>query len=270
MFLSYPLMLNSDADYKIVMAQTLTLDDPVPDLTWEDLGPDQLRSESGEYSGYRGMDSSDKRRSAVLGIAPGGTIAQKIVRDTLPTTAYDQILTSRVHVSIFNSAMSRTIGLPLPTSPVSVHTYIRAGLPWFDLYEENIPAVQLPTAGPLQQLKSVAEKEAEKRDSRGHSGQQEDCGYCTHQMATIALEPCNHFFCDGCSAGLSACPTCSCRVQGKRRFAAPMMVPGQEEHLGVDRLDARIAKLKRAAGTGVIVYFRNAEDDISPLTGGET
>ncbi len=146
--------------------------------------------------------------------------------------------------------------------------------PWFDLYEENVPAVKLPVDGPLQKLKSVAEKEVEKRASGARdpsSGeQQKDCGYCTHQMATVTLVPCNHAFCDDCTEGVGACPTCSSRVLGKRVFAAPMMTPRNEDSLEVDKTDDRVVKLKRVAGTGVVLSFRNAADDVYPLTGGST
>jgi hypothetical protein len=215
--------------------------------------------------------SAPRSKSAVLGIAPGGSINQKIVRDVLPIKFYDQAPggTSRLYINIFNSSMCGDIGLPVPETPVGPESYLNAGLPWFNLYEEHVPAVKLPEDSALKSLKSVNELEKEKR-AKGDSTAQIACGHCTHQLATVELVPCAHCFCDECLEGVTVCPAerCGMRITSRRIVGAAMAAPGGEDKLGLGPNDPRVVKLKRVAGTGNLICFEKKEDNVCQLCQG--
>ncbi|EMD39427.1 hypothetical protein CERSUDRAFT_113076 [Gelatoporia subvermispora B] len=209
---------------------------------------------------------------AVSGLAAGGTIAQKIVRDTLPPIAYDLSRGVRLHVAILNAPQFPLItGLLVPASPVSSQTYLAMNLPWFELWEEHVPVAgnALPGSGNLLgDVESVAEMDRERKTS-GDGRAQRECGYCAYEMATVVLTPCGHAFCDGCLAGVSAhvCPACRGAVVGRVQVAAAMPVAGNEEWTGVQAgsNDPRIMHLKQYAGTGRVGSFRCVGDGVSAL-----
>lgn len=100
------------------------------------------------------------RAGAAMGLAGGGKIEQKIYPDPHGVETWDEGNTGRVFVHIVNSEMWREItGEAPPPSPVSAATYTQYGLPWFKLYDEGLG--DLPAAGPLAGVKSVAQKDAE-------------------------------------------------------------------------------------------------------------
>jgi hypothetical protein len=250
---------------------SIAVNDDLDEGEWDDL--DDWTDRSIEMSRMCGPPVERERiprraRSAALGIAPGGSIDQKIVRDVFPVTFYDQSPggTSRMYINIFNSSMCGNIGLPVPSTPVDPKSYLDAGLPWFDLYEEHVPAVKLPGDSALKNLKSVSELENEKR-AKGDLTAQIPCGYCTHQLATVELVPCAHSFCDDCLEGVTVCPAerCGMRITSRRNVAAAMATPGEEEKLGLGPNDPRVVKLRRLAGTGQLLCFEKKEDDVYKL-----
>ena len=217
----------------------------------------------------------------VMGFAGGGRIAQKIVRDKYPPITYETT-SVRLFVSVLNSMHFSTVtGLPPPPSPVSPQTYLDYGYPWYALFEENVPVANNADAsgtGTLAQVKSVAQIDKARRDAGFASTAQEDCSYCSYQMATMCLSPCGHAVCDDCLAGIPehACPACSQRVSRRERFAAAMVAPGQEEADGIDlsagvtvdaQLDKRLVVLQRYKGTDTVVSFKEKKDDVSSLHG---
>jgi len=91
-----------------------------------------------------------------MGLAPGGRMKQKIYPDPFDFSDWDTAHTSRCFVHIANSMMWRNItGEPPPTTPPTAAEYTRAGLPWFDLYDERKHA--LKGSSVLDRLKSVLE-----------------------------------------------------------------------------------------------------------------
>ncbi|GBE89383.1 hypothetical protein SCP_1600440 [Sparassis crispa] len=99
---------------------------------------------------------------AASGLAAGGRITQKIVKDSLPASAYDRSRGVRVRVGILNSSyFAAATGLPPPETPISSATYNKLRLPWFVLYEENVPvADNLTVPNKLTEVKSVANLKA--------------------------------------------------------------------------------------------------------------
>ena len=94
----------------------------------------------------------------LAGFAAGGKISQKINRDPLPTTAYDESRVQTFHVAVINAACFTAVtGLPSPPSPITAQTYLKYDLPWFELYDEHIPAANNASAAtPLGDVKSIA------------------------------------------------------------------------------------------------------------------
>ncbi|KAF8837343.1 hypothetical protein BDN67DRAFT_909423, partial [Paxillus ammoniavirescens] len=103
------------------------------------------------------------------GFAAGGRISQKINRDPLPITAYDHDRVQHFHVSVVNAAyFSKITGLPNPPSPITPQTYLQLKLPWFALYDEDIPSannVSSPT--PLTDVRSIAQIDTARASTRG-------------------------------------------------------------------------------------------------------
>lgn len=72
-----------------------------------------------------------------MGIAAGGQITQKIYPDYNDVAVYDTSLCARVFINICNSRSWTTItGLEMPSTPIDIWAYQRAGIPWFNLYDE--------------------------------------------------------------------------------------------------------------------------------------
>ena len=91
-----------------------------------------------------------------MGLAPGGRMKQDIYRDPYRVSDWDLEHSSRCFVHIANSMVWRSItGETPPTTPPTAEEYTRAGLPWFDWYDDQNQA--LPGARPLSGMKSVAE-----------------------------------------------------------------------------------------------------------------
>ncbi|KAM6493413.1 hypothetical protein JOM56_011547 [Amanita muscaria] len=190
------------------------------------------------------VDSDDLQS----GFAAGGRISQKINRDRLPVTAYDQRKSQRLHVSVINAAYFSTItGLPSPPTPISAQTYLKSGF---------------PCANPLAEVRSVGQLMA------ADASAEAECGFCAYEMATLQLAPCGHKFCDDC-ANTTACPSCRKLIMSKTRFSAPMVRPGNEDEDGVDALslDERIIKLQVAAQRGKVLSFTLAQSKVSQLCG---
>lgn len=186
--------------------------------------------------------------------------------------AYDTENGIRLHISIINAAIFSTVtGLTPPTTPVSPQTYLNLGLPWYKLFDEHIPHAN-NTPGALSRVKSIAAVSSLKAASGKRKTKDfQNCGYCSYQMPTIRLIPCKHVVCDDCANGLApkACPSCDRTVRSRMRFAAAMVMPGEEDDDGVEAEahDERIRVLKRYAADGRVVSFKHADQDVSGLSG---
>jgi hypothetical protein len=104
--------------------------------------------------------AAPQRKSASMGLAAGGRMKQKIYQDSYGIDTWDSFNTSRVFVHLVNSEMWREItGEEAPHSPVTAREYEEAGLPWYDIYDEYVPAVHGKKA--FKKVKSVAQKDVE-------------------------------------------------------------------------------------------------------------
>jgi hypothetical protein len=98
-----------------------------------------------------------------MGLAPGGQMRQEIYDDPFDPDDWDTEHASRCFVHIANSLVWRAItGEEAPTTPPTAEEYTRAGLPWFEYYDDA--ATALEGAETLSGLKSVKEMGEEKGD----------------------------------------------------------------------------------------------------------
>lgn len=75
---------------------------------------------------------------SAMGIAPGGTISQKVHADRRVPDEWHQEARSRCFVHLMNSvAWHRATGSLPPHKPPTAHAYALAGLPWFEHYDER-------------------------------------------------------------------------------------------------------------------------------------
>ncbi|MDA0161315.1 hypothetical protein OM076_13640 [Solirubrobacter ginsenosidimutans] len=83
------------------------------------------------------------QHGAPMGLGAGGQIRQRVYRDPYGIDTWDPASVRRARVHILDSAAYRALtGRPPPPTPVDAAAYMAAGLPWFDLYDEDRPAVE--------------------------------------------------------------------------------------------------------------------------------
>ena len=89
-----------------------------------------------------------------MGLAPGGMMRQAIYQDRYGPDAWHPEVRSRCFVHLPNSAQYRdATGYAPPNRPPSARDYTRAGLPWFDYFDEDRAALE--GAPRLKRLESV-------------------------------------------------------------------------------------------------------------------
>jgi hypothetical protein len=132
---------------------------PMKREAYERLSKDRARyAEAGEFTKLFSVGSPGS-----MGLAAGGRMRQKIYDDSYSFEDWDLGHASRCFVHIANSMVWRSItGKAPPTVPPTAKEYTQAGLPWFDLYDSDMQA--LDGAKPLDGLKSVKQLGEEKGD----------------------------------------------------------------------------------------------------------
>ncbi len=109
------------------------------------------------------LDEKGPTYVADMGLAPGGRMRQEIYRDPYDLTDWDPDHSSRCFVHIANSMVWHQItGEYPPTTPPTAQEYTRAGLPWFEWYDDKNAA--LKGSEKLSAMKSVATLGKEKKD----------------------------------------------------------------------------------------------------------
>ena len=98
-----------------------------------------------------------------MGLAPGGRMRQEIFNDPFSLADWDLAHGSRCFVHIANSLVWRQVtGEEPPTTPPTATEYARAGVPWFEWYDDQHAA--LNGSAELAGLKSVAAMGKKKGD----------------------------------------------------------------------------------------------------------
>ena len=89
-----------------------------------------------------------------MGLGAGGTMHQEIFADPHDFSAWDLSMTSRCFVHLCNSIVWRQVtGSNPPHPPFTEKEYARAGIPWFDYYRDDLPA--LSGSAVLSKVRSV-------------------------------------------------------------------------------------------------------------------
>jgi hypothetical protein len=95
---------------------------------------------------------------AMMGLGAGGKIGQKLYPDPYGRDAWDPDIHGRVSVHIVNSEQYQALtGKRLPPPPIDAATYTAHGLPWFTLYDEEMP--NIPASRTLAGVKPVPERD---------------------------------------------------------------------------------------------------------------
>ncbi|GGT23062.1 hypothetical protein [Streptomyces chromofuscus] len=85
------------------------------------------------------------RAAAAMGLGVGGSMRQEVYRDDRPLTDWAQGPAGRVFVHLVTPPEWRRItGEAPPPSPVDRAAYTRAGLPWFDYYDQDAQDLAAP------------------------------------------------------------------------------------------------------------------------------
>ncbi|MEV6654563.1 hypothetical protein [Streptomyces sp. NPDC051219] len=94
--------------------------------------------------------------AAAMGLGVGGSMRQEVYQDDRPMSDWAEDPSGRVFVHLVTPPDWRRItGEEAPPSPVDRAAYTRAGLPWFDYYDED--GTDLPPTDTLSQVKPVGD-----------------------------------------------------------------------------------------------------------------
>jgi len=102
-------------------------------------------------------DISEAAPAADMGLGAGGSMVQDIKKDPYDKADWlKKAAGRRCYIHLANSLAWQAItGEQPPTVPPTAKDYKRMGLPWFDLYEDNVAAIKASAA--LKGVKSVLE-----------------------------------------------------------------------------------------------------------------
>lgn len=104
----------------------------------------------------RGAPAAPPRAPAAMGLGVGGSMRQEVYRDTWPRGSWAETPAGRIFVHLVTPPEWRRItGEAPPPSPVDRAAYTRAGLPWFDYYDQD--GHDLGPADALGAVKPVGE-----------------------------------------------------------------------------------------------------------------
>ncbi|MFJ8545248.1 hypothetical protein ACIRFH_25140 [Streptomyces sp. NPDC093586] len=96
------------------------------------------------------------RSAPAMGLGVGGSMRQEVYRDERPLADWAERPAGRVFVHLVTPPQWRRItGEAPPPSPVDRAAYTRAGLPWYDYYDQD--AHDLAPTEPLQDVKPVGD-----------------------------------------------------------------------------------------------------------------
>ncbi len=126
--------------------------EPKPGRFPEHAPPEQKGRPGGKPQ--RGMIST-------MGLGAGGQMKQKIYPDPYGVDSWDSDNFGSVIAYIVNTDQYREItGLEPPPSPINAKTYTEFGLPWFDLYDEEMG--DIAASEKLKRIRSIRDLDQEK------------------------------------------------------------------------------------------------------------
>jgi len=104
----------------------------------------------------RGIEIAAASAAPDMGLGMGGSMKQEVFEDKFDFDDWDQEHSSRVYVHLANSLAWKAITQAEPPyPPQTAADYARAGMPWFDYYDDGLKA--LVGSGLLKNAKSILE-----------------------------------------------------------------------------------------------------------------
>jgi hypothetical protein len=175
-----------------------------------------------------------------MGISSGGRLCQQILPDTdiHRPSRWNKSATSMISVQVLNSVAFEAItGMLTPPTPVTLQSYLSAGIPFFNSYIGG-QAAQTSGATNFHAIKSVSEIDDSLGVEEGVSvaaTQRVACSSCNKNLCDCILRPCNHAFCSACvysrmtgHGKMIICRECHSSATRILGFSAPMSLPGEE------------------------------------------
>jgi hypothetical protein len=105
-----------------------------------------------------GAPAAAPRAQAAMGLGVGGSMRQEVYQDTWPRGSWAGTPAGRIFVHLVTPPEWRRItGEAPPPSPVDRAAYTRAGLPWFEYYDDEDAAHDLDPADALGTVKPVGD-----------------------------------------------------------------------------------------------------------------
>jgi hypothetical protein len=78
----------------------------------------------------------EKAPEKEMSIAPGGLIHQTIVPDKFSSDSWDPDNMAMFNVQLIDVTSCDTLGIPVPSTPITAQTYAENGFKFFKMYEE--------------------------------------------------------------------------------------------------------------------------------------
>ena len=102
-----------------------------------------------------------------MALGAGGRMRQKIYPDPYGRDAWDPGDAGRVEIRLLNGRRWRElVGEEPPPTPIDADAYIKAGLPWFELYDEREGTV---VPDERRRIKTIGERDAERAAGRANN-----------------------------------------------------------------------------------------------------
>jgi len=176
-----------------------------------------------------GLDFGGAPEFGQMGIAAGGKISQKIYQDPSSTLLYDEENPYRVFIhTVSTAAWEMITGVVCPVTPVTPELYKSNDYPWFELYDEHLPAVH-PPSGAFSAVRSIGELDNTRLPSYGDLIDPRsplNCPRHPERKGVCIARPCSHSACAECfdesiMAG-SKCIVCERKVVKYVGFDKPV------------------------------------------------
>ncbi|KAF8161676.1 hypothetical protein B0H34DRAFT_796422 [Crassisporium funariophilum] len=213
-----------------------------------------------------------------LGLGAGGKIKQKIYQDPVSTRMYNEEAGERFHVHILTTeAWEDITGVVPHPSPISPETYKENKLPWFTLYDEDLPGLESNANNVLQNIKSVSQidQQSPPTPSLLVDLSEERCTQHTNASATCVFRPCAHLACGECVKEAQAnglvCSQCGRAVDRFVGFRAPVKLEQSKAKAkapGTKVLDDAAVQIylhEQTANSRTVTIYHDPEDRVSPL-----
>jgi len=156
-----------------------------------------------------------------------GKLNRRSTRTKKRANIYDEDAPERVWIHIVSTDLWESItGVVTPMTPIVPGTYKEYNYPWFDLYDEHLPALQ-PT-GRFANLQSVRQLDTSASPSSNLPDPTNPPRCSTHPQSKsgCTFRPCGHYGCEGCVGrvilGGNKCPVCRQAVARMVGFQKPI------------------------------------------------